>query len=174
MFVKEMWHVLFTRSTGLTKLNTFFKVLHRTLSDTFTSASMSLVQLKVMSDYYSSKRVTPFFIGEDELLEYDFEAFKERLVREVPHLAKITSLSAAPLRITMNDEKNEVDLSPVYFTFQFKEMLSKAKNITLQAFTFESPSVEGVRTDQCEVQTNQPHNRPKHLPTLLEAPRAKR
>ena len=135
---------------------------------------MSLVQIKVIYDYYSSKRVTPFFIGEDELLEYDFEAFKERLVREVPHLAKITSLSAAPLRITMNDEKNEVDLSPVYFTFQFKEMLSKAKNITLQAFTFESPSVEGVRTDQCEVQTNQPHNRPKHLPTLLEAPRAKR
>ena len=132
---------------------------------------MSLVQIRVTYDYYSSKRVTPFFIGEEELLEYDFEAFKERFVREVPHLAKITSLSAEPLRITMNYEKNEVDLSPVYFTFQFKEMLSKAKNIALQAFTFESPSVEGVR---CEVQTNQPPNRPKHLPTLLEAPRAKR
>ena len=105
---------------------------------------MSLVQIKVIYDYYSSKRVTPFFIGEKELLEYDFPAFKERLVKEVPHLAKITSLSAAPLRITMNDEKNEVDLSPVYFTFQFKEMLSKSKNITLQAFTFESPSVQGV------------------------------
>jgi len=75
-------------------------------------------------------------------LEYDFEAFKERLVREVPHLAEITSLSAAPLHITMNDKKKKkVDLSPVYFTFQFKEMLSKAKHITLQALTFESPSV---------------------------------
>ena len=135
---------------------------------------MSLVQIKVIYDYYSSKRVTPFFIGEEELLEYDFQAFKERLVKEVPHLAKITSLSAAPLRITMNDEKNEVDLSPVYFTFQFKEMLSKAKNITLQAFTFESPSVQGVRTDRCEMKTNPPPNRPKHLTTLLEAPRAKR
>ena len=135
---------------------------------------MSLVQIKVIYDYYSSKRVTPFFIGEEELLEYDFQAFKERLVKEVPHLAKITSLSAVPLRITMNDEKNEVDLSPVYFTFQFKEMLSKAKNITLQAFTFESPSVQGVGTDRCEMKTNPPPNRPKHLPTLLEAPRAKR
>jgi len=135
---------------------------------------MSLVQIKVIYDYYSSKRITPFYIGEEELLEYDFQAFKERLVREVPHLAKITSLSAAPLCITMNDEENEVDLSPVYFTFQFKEMLSKAKNITLQAFTFESPSVPGVGTDQCEVKTNLPPNRPKHLPTLLEAPRAKR
>ena len=74
----------------------------------------------------------------------------------------------------MNDEKNEVDLSPVYFTFQFKEMLSKAKNITLQAFTFESPSVQGVGTHRCEMKTNPPPNRPKHLPTLLEAPRAKR
>ena len=76
---------------------------------------MSLVQIKVINDYYSSKRVTPFFIGWEELLEYDFQVFKERLLKEVPHLAKITSLSAAPLRITMNDEKNEVDLSPVYF-----------------------------------------------------------
>ena len=135
---------------------------------------MSLVQIKVIYDYYSSKRVTPFFIEEEELLEYDFQAFKERLVKEVPHLAKITSLSAAPLRITMNDEKNEVDLSPVYFTFQFKDLLSKAKNITLQAFTFESPSVQGVGTDRCEMKTNPPPNRPKHLPTLLETPRAKR
>ena len=135
---------------------------------------MSLVQIKVIYDYYSSKRVTPFFVGEEELLEYDFQAFKERLVKEVPHLAKITSLSAAPLRITINDEKNEVDLSPVYFMFQFKEVLSKAKNITLQAFTFESPSVQGVGTDRCEMKTNPPPNRPKHLPTLLEAPRVKR
>ena len=129
---------------------------------------MSLVQIKVIYDYYSSKRVTPFFIEEEELLEYDFQAFKERLVKEVPHLAKITSLSAAPLRITMNDEKNEVDLSPVYFTFQFKNLPSKAKNITLQAFTFESPSLQGVGTDRCEMKTNPPPNRQKHLPTLLE------
>ena len=80
------------------KIKDIFQRLHRTLSDTFTSASMSLVQIKVIYDYYSSKRVTPFFIGEEELLECDFKAFKERLVREVPHLAKITSLSAAPLR----------------------------------------------------------------------------
>ena len=53
-------------------------------------------------------------------------------------------------------------------------MLSKAKNITLQAFTFESPSVQGVWTDRCEMKTNPPPSRPKHLPTLLEAPHAKR
>ena len=72
------------------KIRDISQGLHRTLSDTFTSASMSLVQIKVIYDYYSSKRVTPFFIVEEELLEYDFQAFKERLVKEVPHLAKMT------------------------------------------------------------------------------------
>lgn len=51
----------------------------------------------------------------------------------------------------MTKKKNQVDLSQVYFTFQLEEMLSKAKNIILQAFTSESPSVHGVGTDQCEM-----------------------
>ena len=82
------------------------------------------MQIKVIYDYYSSKRVTPFFIGEEELLEYDFEALKERLVREVPHLAKITSLSAAPLHITMNDEKKKS------FRFKCHALLVMSLNIT--------------------------------------------
>ena len=41
----------------------------------------------------------------------------------------------------MSDEDLEVDLSPIYFTFQIKEIIAKQKNITLQAFSFESPSV---------------------------------
>ena len=76
-----------SRGVQVSQIKHIFQGLHRTSSDTFTSASRSLVQIKVIYDYYSSKRVTPFFIGEEELLEYDFEAFKERLVREVPHLA---------------------------------------------------------------------------------------
>jgi len=32
------------------------------------------VQIKVIYDYYSSKCATPLFIGEEELLEYDFQA----------------------------------------------------------------------------------------------------
>ena len=93
---------------------------------------MSLVQIKVIYDYYSSKHVTPFFIGEEELLEYDFQAFKERLVKEVSHLAKITSLSAAPLRITMNDEKNMVDQfsSIFYVSVQGNVVQSKKHHLT--------------------------------------------
>ena len=86
-------------------------------------ANLSLVQIKLIYDYYSSKRINPFFIVEEELLEYDFQTL-ERIVREVPHLGEITSLSSTPLRMTKNDENNEVDLSPAYVPFQLKEILS--------------------------------------------------
>lgn len=102
-------------------------------------------------------------------MEYDFQAFKERLAQEVPRLAQISSLSAAPLRITMNEDNHEVDLFPVYFPFQVKETLSKGKSITLQAFTFQLPSVQEVWTGQSEVQTNHlASSQPKHLTMLLE------
>ena len=55
-----------------------------------------------------------------------------------------------------------------------KEILSKRKNITLQAFTFKSPSVQGVGTDQREVNMNPAPNQPKHLPNMVDTPRAKR
>ena len=100
---------------------------------------MAPAQIKVVYDYYSAKRTTPFFISEEELLNLDFHSFKSRLLLEVPHIAKSTSAKA--LRLTMSDEDLEVDLSPIYFTFQIKEIIAKQKNITLQAFSFASPSV---------------------------------
>ena len=59
---------------------------------------MAPVQIKVVYDYYSAKRTTPFFIAEEELLNLDFHSFKSRL----PHIAKA-------LRLTMSDENLEVD-----------------------------------------------------------------
>ena len=41
----------------------------------------------------------------------------------------------------MSDENLEVDLTPLYFSFQIKEIIAKQKNITVQAFSFESRSV---------------------------------
>ena len=90
------------------------------------------MQIRVVDDYYASKRTTPFFITEDEILEYDFDSFKARFFRGVPYLAKSTS--AASLRLTMNDEDLEIDLSPVYFNLQMKEMLGK-QILTLQALS---------------------------------------
>jgi len=105
-------------------------------------------------------------------LEYDFQSL-ERIVREVPHLGEITSLSSTPLRMTKNDENNEVDLSPAYVPIQLKEILSKRKSISLQAFTSESPSVQGVGTDHCEVNVNPPPKRQQHLSSLVEVQCAK-
>ena len=41
---------------------------------------MAPVQIKVVYDYYSAKRTTPFFITEEELLNLDLHSFKSRLL----------------------------------------------------------------------------------------------
>ena len=67
---------------------------------------MASVQIKVVYDYYSAKRTTPFFItAEEELLNLDFHSFKSRLLLEVPHIAKPTSAKA--LRLTKYNRKLE-------------------------------------------------------------------
>ena len=61
------------------EITDIFSGLGLPLSDTYSRIKNKvLVQIKVLYDYYSqSKRITPFFIREEELLEYDFQAFKE-------------------------------------------------------------------------------------------------
>ena len=135
---------------------------------------MVLVQIKVVYDYYSSKRTTLFFVTEEELLNKDFQDFKNLLLREVPHLSKSTS--AASLRLTVNDEDMEVDLSPMYFNFQIKEMVSKQKNITVKAFSFESPSLSAKKESE-ESSTDEPVSDLKNLPNkrnLLTSTKAKK
>ena len=73
---------------------------------------MAPVQIKVVYDYYSAKRTTPFFITEEEVLNLDFH----RLLLEVPHIAKSTSAKA--LRLTMSDENLEVDYDFALFFLQ--------------------------------------------------------
>ena len=63
---------------------------------------MAPVQIKVVYDYYSAKRTTPFFITEEKLLNLDFHSFKSRLLLEVPHIEKSTSAKA--LRLTMSNK----------------------------------------------------------------------
>ena len=99
---------------------------------------MSLVQLKIVYTYYTRKRTTPLFISEDELRSDDLQSFKDRLMTEVPHLAKTCS----PLQLTVLDDQLEIDLSAEYFQMQMKELLNKRKEIKLQAFTFESPGTQ--------------------------------
>ena len=98
----------------------------------------SLVKIKVIYDYYSSKRVSVIFVNEEELLSETYEDFKARLSKEVD-LSKIT---AGSLRLTVRDNGLDVDLSPKYYNLQMKSILDQdpSKNITLNALS--SPAIE--------------------------------
>ena len=97
--------------------------------------AMSLIQIKVIYNYYSSKRVTPVYIEEENLLKFSFGDLKNRLINEVPHLTKATSL-----RWTVEDDGLEVDLSQTYFNLQIRGLLEKSKTICINAIDFESPA----------------------------------
>lgn len=62
---------------------------------------------------------------------------KHVFTTEVAHLQKM-SLS---LRLVILEDDAEVDLSSSYFNFQIKGLLEKEKNITIKAFTFDSPGL---------------------------------
>jgi hypothetical protein len=98
---------------------------------------MSLVKIKIIYDYYTTKRITPIFIREEDLINLCYEEFKTRLISEVPHLDKVGS----SLRLTVFEDDAEVDLSSSYFNFQIKGLLEKEKTITVKAFTFDSPGM---------------------------------
>lgn len=96
---------------------------------------VSLIQIKVSYSYYSSKRTTPVCLVEDELEKYTFDEFRQRIIKDVPHLAKAVSL-----RWTVDDDSLEVDLSPIYFNFQIKTLLVKGKAININVIEFDSPA----------------------------------
>lgn len=81
---------------------------------------MSLIQIKVVYNYYSSTRITPIYILEEELQNSSFEVFKSRVIKDIPHLAKAFSL-----RWTIDDDGLDVDLSPGYFNIQMRGILTK-------------------------------------------------
>lgn len=94
------------------------------------------ILVKIIYSYYTRKRATPFFITEEEILSNDFYSFKEKIISEVPHLARAN----APLQFSILDGNLEVDLSPTYFQMQIKDLLAKSKELTIQAVAFESPA----------------------------------
>ena len=137
---------------------------------------MSLVKIKIIYDYYTTKRITPIFIREEDLINLCYEEFKTRLISEVPHLDKVGS----SLRLTVFEDDVEVDLSPSYFNFQIKGLLEKEKTITVKAFTFDSPGLPSVPSQKStsekhrkiDFDTSQSHGQ-STLPTIQQ-PRARR
>ena len=109
----------------------------------YAYGEMSLIQIKVVYNYYLSKRITPIYILEEELQNSSFEVFKTCVIRDIPHLAKATSL-----RWTIDDDGLDVDLSPGYFNIQMRGILTKEKSIRINAIEFESPIVSTLSSNQ--------------------------
>ena len=72
-----------------------------------------------------------------------FEVFKTHVIKDIPHLAKATSLLW-----TIDDDGLDVDLSPGYFNIQMRGILTKEKSIRINAIEFESPIVSTLSSNQ--------------------------
>ena len=46
------------------------------------------IEIKIEYSYYSTKRITPVYIVEEELMSLEYSKFVERIVNEVPHLRR--------------------------------------------------------------------------------------
>ena len=98
------------------------------------------IEMKIEYSYYSTKRITPVYIVEEELMSLEYSKFVERIVNEVPHLRRMNSM-----RLTVKEDEtvDEVDLSRKYFSLQMKGLLDKgAKSIRIRVFEFASPAVD--------------------------------
>ena len=98
------------------------------------------IEIKLEYSYYSTKRITPVYIVEEELMTLEYSKFVERIVNEVPHLRRMNSM-----RLTVKEDEtvDEVDLSRKYFSLRMKGLLDKgAKSIRIRVFEFASPAVD--------------------------------
>ena len=98
------------------------------------------IEIKIEYSYYSTKRITPVYIVEEELMSLEYSKFVERIVNEVRHLRRMNLLRL----IVKEDETDDtVDLSRKYFSLQMNGLLDKgAKNIRIRVFEFASPAVD--------------------------------
>ena len=88
------------------------------------------IEIKIEYSYYSTKRITPVYTVEKELMSLEYSKFIECIVKEVPHLGGMNLL-----RITVKEDKtvDEVDLSRKYFSLQMKGFLDNgAKSIRIR------------------------------------------
>jgi hypothetical protein len=93
--------------------------------------------------YYSKDRITPLFIGNDELLALSYDGFYSRMLSKVPHIAKVAPTPSDSLQLILVEEnRSEIDLSPKYFKSQMMRLLNKGlKTIVICVVANESPLV---------------------------------
>ena len=84
--------------------------------DRIEDRAMSLIRIKVVYSYYFSERVTSLFLSEEDLSELTHDAFKNRIINEIPHLRETTDKTT--VRLTVLDQGYQVDISEDYFQHQ--------------------------------------------------------
>ena len=90
------------------------------------------IEIKIEYSYYSTKRITPVYIVEEELMSLEYSKFVERIVNEVRHLRRMNLL-----RLTVKEDEtvDAIDLSRKYFSLQTNGLLDKgAKSIRIRVF----------------------------------------
>ena len=50
------------------------------------------IEIKIEYSYYSTERITPLYIVEEELMSLEYSRFVERIVNEVPHRQRMNSM----------------------------------------------------------------------------------
>ena len=58
------------------------------------------IEITIEYSYYSTKRITPVYIVEEELMTLEYSKFIERIVNKVRHLRRMNSL-----RLTVKEDE---------------------------------------------------------------------
>ena len=119
------------------------------------------IEIKIEYSYYSTKRITPVYIVEEELMSLEYSKFVERIVNEVPHLRRMNSL-----RLTVKEDEtvDEVDLSRKYLSLQMKGLLDKGAKSRLRVVPhFSSGIVERAKRERVKITPREKRPKPKLL-----------
>lgn len=97
----------------------------------------NLLEIQVLYKYYANERITPVFLGDEELFSLSYEEFRRRLQREIPHIGKLNE--SYRLSVIQQD-RSEIDISPKYFQSQIAKLINTGlKTIIIRASPNESP-----------------------------------
>ena len=71
-----------------------------------SSICVMAIEIKIEYSYYSTKRITPVYIVEEELMSLEYSKFVKRIVNKLPHLQRMNSLRLSVIEDETVDKEN--------------------------------------------------------------------
>ena len=100
----------------------------------------NLIEVQIQYDYYGRSRITPIFMGKEELLSSTYDDFLSRVVGEVPHITKKSSCTASFCLSIVEPDRPDIDISSKYFASQITRLLNNGlKTLKIRVTGTESP-----------------------------------